>query len=158
MIFNTILLIALYIYTLYYCNKKYIFLYGNSLEKLLVGILFLPIMPIYLLLRIIAFILRKLKLIYISDKLFIFCLEIINVFSIFLIVKKIEKICKKNNYKISLLNMGFSLLEIILLHIYFETQETDNYPSLVEKLKNAINNNSISDIIAPLFNECVEEN
>ena len=54
--------------------------------------------------------------------------------------------------------MGFSLLEIILLHIYFETQETDNYPSLVEKLKNAIDNNSISDIIAPLFNECVEEN
>lgn len=156
MIFNTILLIALYIYALYYCNKKYIFLYGNYLEKLLVGILFLPIMPIYLLLRIIAFILRKLKLIYISDKLFIFCLEITNVFSLFLIVKKIEKICKKNNYKISLLNMGFSLIEIILLHIYFETQETDNYPSLVEKLKNAIDNNSISDIIAPLFNECVE--
>lgn len=158
MIFNTILLIALYIYALYYCNKKYIFLYGNRLEKLLVGILFLPIIPIYLLLRIIAFILRKLKLIYISDKLFIFCLEITNVFSLFFIVKKIEKICKKNNYKISLLNMGFSLIEIILLHIYFETQETDNYPSLVEKLKNAINNNSISDIIAPLFNECVEEN
>ena len=115
-------------------------------------------MPIYLLLRIIAFILRKLKLIYISDKLFILCLEITNVFGIYVIVKKIEKICKKNNYKISLLNMGLSLIEIILLHIYFETQETDNYPSLVEKLKNAINNNSISDIIAPLFNECVEEN